>query len=149
MHTIAFYFWICLYAWYIHFKCVCIKIIIQVCWRSGNHIIIHKPTTVHYWHVYTTGLQLLISQYQVILQSLPVDYENTLNLLQNYLTDEQLCQILNSPNYNAANKVILDCLIEKFKESVDVSELCKKLELIASLSTSKQLSSIVRELKAG
>ena len=122
---------------------------IQVCWRSGNHIIIHKPTTVRYLHVYITGLQLLISQYQVILQSLPVDYENTLNLLQNYLTDEQLCQILNSPNYNAANTVILDCLIEKFKESVDVSELCKKLELIASLSTSKQLSSIVRELKAG
>ena len=78
-----------------------------------------------------------------------MDYENTLNLLQNYITDDQLCQILSSPNYNAANKVMLDCLIEKFKESVDVSELCKKLELIASLSTSKLLSDVVSELKAG
>ena len=91
----------------------------------------------------------MLSRYQVILQSLPMDFENTLNLLQNYLTDAQLCQILSSPNYNTANKAILDCLIEKFKESVDVSELCKKLELIASLSTSKLLSDVVSELKIG
>lgn len=96
-----------------------------------------------------TGLQLLISKYQIILQSLPMDYENTLNLLQNYLTDDQICQILSSSNYSTANKIILDCLIEKFKESVNIPELCKKLELIASLSTSKQLSSIVNELKEG
>lgn len=96
-----------------------------------------------------TGLQLLISRYDVVLQSLPMDYENTLNLLQNYVSDDQMCQILNSSNYNAANKIILDCLIEKFKGSVDVSELCKKLELIASLSTSKELSNIINELKAG
>ena len=85
----------------------------------------------------------------MILQSLPMDYENTLNLLQNYLTDDQICQILSSSNYSAANKIILDCLIEKFKESVNIPELCKKLELIASLSTSKQLSGIVNELKEG
>lgn len=78
-----------------------------------------------------------------------MDYENTINLLQNYLTDDQICQILSSPNYNAANKVILDCLIEKFKESVDISELCKKLEMIASLSASKELASIINELRAG
>ena len=78
-----------------------------------------------------------------------MDYENTLNLLQNYLTDDQICQILSSSNYTTANKIILDCLIEKFKESVNIPELCKKLELIASLSTSKQLSSIVNELKEG
>lgn len=110
------------------------------------HIIIHIYVNIY---VIITGLQLLVSRYQVILQSLPMDYENTLNLLQSYLTDDQLCQILNSSNYSAANKVILDCLIEKFKESVDVSELCRKLELIASLSTSKELASIVKELKAG
>ena len=85
----------------------------------------------------------------MILQSLPMDYENTLNLLQNYLTDDQLCQILSSSNYSTANKIILNSLIEKFKESVNIPELCKKLELIASLSTSKQLSSIVNELKKG
>ena len=78
-----------------------------------------------------------------------MDYENTLNLLQNYLTDDQICQILSSSNYSTANKIILDCLIEKFKESVNIPELCKKLELIASLSTSKQLSGIVNELKEG
>ena len=78
-----------------------------------------------------------------------MDYENTLNLLQNYLTDDQLCQILSSSNYSTANKIILNSLIEKFKESVNIPELCKKLELIASLSTSKQLSSIVNELKEG
>ena len=78
-----------------------------------------------------------------------MDYENTLNLLQNYLTDNQLCQILDSSSYSTANKVILDSLIEKFKESVNIPELCKKLELIASLSTSKQLSSIINELKEG
>ena len=78
-----------------------------------------------------------------------MDYENTLNLLQNYLTDDQLCQILSSSNYSTANKIILNSLIEKFKESVNIPELCKKLELIASLSTSKQLSSIVNELKKG
>ena len=78
-----------------------------------------------------------------------MDYENTLNLLQNYLTDNQLCQILSSSNYSTANKIILNSLIEKFKESVNIPELCKKLELIASLSTSKQLSSVVNELKKG
>ena len=78
-----------------------------------------------------------------------MDYENTLNLLQNYLTDDQICQILSSSNYSTANKIILDCLIEKFKESVNIPELCNKLELIASLSTSKQLSGIVNELKEG
>ena len=55
------------------------------------------------------------SKYDAIVQSLPSDFEKTLQVLQNHLSDDQICDVLASPNYTIANKTILNYLIEKVK----------------------------------
>lgn len=86
------------------------------------------------------------SKYSVILQSLPSDYEKTLDIVQDDLTDDQICDVLTSADYATANKIILNCLIEKVKYAADIVGLCDQLEkIIANPGT---LAEIIREFKA-
>ena len=72
-------------------------------------------------------------KYDDIVQSLPSDYEKTLQVVQDHLTDDQICDVLTTPNYTIANKTILNYLMEKVKCEGDVLEFCNHLEKIASL----------------
>ena len=87
------------------------------------------------------------SKYDVIVQSLPSDYEKTLQAVQDHLTDEQICGVLTSTNYTIANKTILNCLMEKVKSTADILQLCDQLVKISS--ESRMLCSIVSELRIG
>ncbi|XP_065885289.1 uncharacterized protein [Dysidea avara] len=80
-----------------------------------------------------TGINLLKPKYDDIVQSLPSDYEKTLQVVQDHLTDDQICDVLTTPNYTIANKTILNCLMEKVKCEGDVLEFCNHLEKITSL----------------
>jgi len=92
----------------------------------------------------------LRSKYDVIVQSLPCDYEKTLQAVQDHLTDDQICDVLTSPNYTVANKTILNCLIEKVKCTANIVEFSNQLEKIATLlPNSETLLSVVLELRAG
>ncbi|XP_065894224.1 uncharacterized protein [Dysidea avara] len=79
------------------------------------------------------ALHLLRSKYDDIVQSLPSDYEKTLRVVQDHLTDDQICDVLTSPNYTIANKTILNYLMEKVKCTANIAEFCDLLEKITSL----------------
>ena len=93
---------------------------------------------------------MLKSKYKDVLQLLPKDYENTLDIVQDSLTDDQICAVLGSPDYHCANKVILDSLMEKAMERGNNLNIFDQLEELARLSDDQeQLVSIIRELRAG
>jgi len=50
--------------------------------------------------------------------------------VQGHLTDDQICDVLTSPNYAMANRTILNCLIQKVKCMDDMVEFCDLLEKI-------------------
>ena len=77
---------------------------------------------------------------------MPDEYEQSVDKLQEYISDDQMCVILSSSNSTIANKIILDCLIERMNCREDLLDLCHQLERLA---TSQQLSVLVRELRSG
>ena len=97
-----------------------------------------------------TGDRLVRSKYAAILQSLPSDYEKTLHVVQDNLSDDQICVILSSPSYIAANELILNNLINKVKEKEHLFKFCNYLEQVALSSSHKEsLQSIICDLRAG
>ena len=92
----------------------------------------------------------MTSKYDVIVQSLPSDFEKTLQVLQDHLTDDQICDVLNSTNYAIANKIILNCMVEKVKITDNMVEFCDQLMKISSLLPHPEtLIKIVIELRIG
>ena len=90
------------------------------------------------------------SKYDDIVQSLPSDYEKTLQVVQDNLTDDQICGVLTSPNYTIANKTILNCLMKNVKCSDNVFEFCIQMEKITSLlPETSLLVTIINELTMG
>ena len=90
------------------------------------------------------------SKYDDIVQSLPSDYEKTLQVVQDHLTDDQICDVFTSPNYTIANRTILNCLMEKVKCSANIAGFCDQLEKITSLLPDPGiLVAVVNELRQG
>ncbi|XP_065894247.1 uncharacterized protein [Dysidea avara] len=87
----------------------------------------------------------LKTHYHTILQLMPDNYEQSVGKLQNYISDDQICMILSSSNSTAANKTILDCLIERMSCREELLDLCDQLETI---STSHQLMMVISEIRA-
>ena len=77
---------------------------------------------------------------------MPKDYELTTGKLQHYITDDQVCVILSSSKPAAANKIILDGLIERMTYKEELLDLCDQLELIA---TSQNFKTLIGEIRAG
>jgi len=95
-------------------------------------------------------MQLLLSHFSDILQSLPIDHKKTLDILQHYFTDNQISDILSNTDHSVANKAILDILITHFKATKNLKELCNKLEKILTISPQpEQLRPVISKLKAG
>ena len=76
---------------------------------------------------------------------MPEDYELTVGKLQNCISDDQICAILVSETFTIANKIILDCLIERINVKKDLLDLCDQLEKIAS---SQDLKGVINEIKS-
>jgi len=97
---------------------------------------------------FTLGIQLLRSKYDAVLQSLPTDYGSTLQAVQDYLTDDQICVVLGSSNHSTANKAILDILTDKVQSTEDLLELCSQLEkLLPLLSDTTVLAKLIGDLR--
>ena len=77
---------------------------------------------------------------------MPDEYEQSVGKLQSLISDDQLFVILSCSNCNKANKMILNCLIEKLNCKEDLLDLCDQLEKI---SNSHDLMIIITELKSG
>jgi len=77
---------------------------------------------------------------------MPDDYELTVGKLQNYISDDQICAILSSSNSTIANKIILDCLIERMSCREELLDLCDQLE---NITTSYNLKTVINEIRSG
>ena len=77
---------------------------------------------------------------------MPDDYELTVGKLLNYISDDQICVILSSSNSTIANKIILDCLIERMSCREDLLDLCHQLE---NIITSQDLNIVINEIISG
>jgi len=77
---------------------------------------------------------------------MPDDYERSVGKLQNFISDDQICMILSSSNSTTANKMILDCLIERMSCREELLELCDQME---SISASDQLKTVTSEIRSG
>ncbi|XP_065894140.1 uncharacterized protein [Dysidea avara] len=88
---------------------------------------------------------LLKTHYHTILQLMPDKYEQSVGKLQNYISDYQICMILSSSNSTTANKIILDCLIERMSCREELLDLCDQLETI---TTSHQLMIVISEIRS-
>ena len=77
---------------------------------------------------------------------MPDDYRLTAGKLLNYINDNQICAILSSNNPTIANKIILDCLIEKMSCTEELLDVCVQLE---SITTSHDLKIVINKIKFG
>ena len=75
---------------------------------------------------------------------MPYDYELTVGKLLNYINDDQICAILSSGNSTIANKLILDCLIERMTCREELLDLCDQLEKITTLHDMKIVMDEIR-----
>ena len=75
---------------------------------------------------------------------MPDDYEATVWKLQNYINNDQICAILSSSNPTIANKLILDCLIQRMSCKEELLDLCDQLESIIASHDLKFLTNDMR-----
>ena len=100
--------------------------------------------------MFYAGFKLLQSHYSDILQSLPVNYEATLDVLQYCFNDDQIGHILSSSDHTIANKMILELLVAHVKATRSLTELCDRLQKITTISPEpSHLISVVCKLRAG
>ena len=90
---------------------------------------------------------VLKSHYKEILKCFPKDSLQSLNKLQDVLSDDQICAILNCSTSHTANKMILDCLIDKLKFKEDMFLLCNQLDGLTDISS--DLKHLINELRKG
>ena len=95
-----------------------------------------------------TDFTQLKAHYHTILHLMPDDYELTVGKLLNCISDDQICVILSSSSSNStiANKIILDCLIERMRCREELLDLCDQLEIII---TSHDLKNVTNEIRFG
>ena len=93
-----------------------------------------------------TDFTKLKAHYSTILHLMPDDYELTIGKLQKYFSDDQICVILSSSNSTIANKIILDCLIERMSCREELLDLCHQLE---NITTSHDLKTVINEIRSG
>ncbi|XP_065902698.1 uncharacterized protein [Dysidea avara] len=90
----------------------------------------------------STNLSLMQSQFNAILCSLPDNFLGTLDVLQDDLTDDCVCTVVECSDSQTANKLMLNCLIESYTE--DIAGFCDALE---KLTDAIGLANIVDILK--
>ena len=77
---------------------------------------------------------------------MPNDYEPTLEKLKNFISDEQICNILSSNGSAIANKIMLDCAIEQISCGEELLDLCDQLD---NISASHDLKIVVNKIRFG
>ena len=95
---------------------------------------------------YFTDFTVLKAHYHTILHLMPDEYELTVGKLQNYISLDQICSILDSGNSTIANKIILDCLIERMSYKEELLDLCHQLE---SITTLHDMKIVINEIRLG
>ena len=90
---------------------------------------------------------LLKLKYKEILECFPKNFHQSLQKLQDKLSDDQMCTILNSSTPDIANKMILDCLIDRIKCREDLLDLCDQLDRLTDISPG--VKCLINEIRQG
>ena len=98
------------------------------------------------YNICITDFTKLKAHYHTILHMMPDEYELSVGKLVNYISDEQIGTILSSSNASVANKLILDCLIERISCKEELLDLCDQLEIII---TSHELKIVIGGIRLG
>jgi len=77
---------------------------------------------------------------------MPDEYELSVGKLVNCISDDQIGAILSSSNASVANKLLLNCLIERTSCKEELLDLCDQLE---SVIASQDLKVIISEIRLG
>ena len=85
-------------------------------------------------------------RYSAIVYSMPQDFQSTLDIIKDHISDDQISAILNCSDHVSGNKMILDCLMEKMQRKDDLLKLCDQLSRISS---SPILSSLIDDIRKG
>ena len=99
------------------------------------------------FNVISLDFCLLKSLYREILKCFPKQSLQSLEKLQDTLSDDQICAILNCSNSQSANKMILDCLIDKMKFREDIFDLCDQLDKLNDVTP--DLKCLTNKLRKG
>ena len=102
---------------------------------------------MQYVRIYVIDFDLLKLKYKEILEYFPKDFYQTLQKLQDKLSDDQICTILNCSSSQIANKMILDYLIDSMKCREDLLDLCDQLDRLTDISPS--LQNLIDEIRQG
>ena len=97
-----------------------------------------------FFHI--TDFNILKAHYHTILHLMPDDYELTVGKLQDFISVDQICAILGSGNSTIANKIILDCLIERISCREELLDLCYQLE---NITASHDMKIVINEIRLG
>ena len=101
---------------------------------------------IHKYMYTVTGFTEFKAHYHTILRLLPDDYHMTAGKLVNYINDDQICAILSSNNPSIANKMILDCLIEKLSCAEELLDVCVQLE---NITASHDMRIVINKIRLG
>ena len=85
-------------------------------------------------------------KYADLLQSFPETHLSTLECLQDYLTDNCICCVVECTGVDWANKMMLDCMISKLTCKEDLLDFFDQLE---EINDAHAMISIVNELRQG
>ena len=124
-----------------HLSCVWLILYVYVC--THTYIIIMHVCMIT---IHLTDFTELKNHYHAIIRLMPKEYEITVGKLQNNISDDKICVILNSSNSTTANKIILDCLIEGVNCREELLDLCDQLEIV---TTSQDMKIIINEIRLG
>ena len=81
-----------------------------------------------------------------MVKSLPDNYMESVQKLQDTLTDEQIGMVLECEDPLAANQTLLDCLIKNVENKENILDFCDHLEKIKN---SPKLQSLIEHLRKG
>ena len=99
------------------------------------------------FNVISLDFCLLKILYKEILNFFPKESLWSLEKLQDKLSDDQICAVLNCANSHSANKMILDCLIDKVKFREDIFDLCDQLDKLTDITP--DLKCLTNKLRKG
>ena len=89
----------------------------------------------------------LKSNFKKIAKCLPKDIGQSVQKLEDKLSDSQISSILECSCPHIANKMILDCLINNMKCKEDLLDLCDQLDRLTDISP--DLKHLIDELRIG
>ena len=79
-----------------------------------------------------TDFAIVKAKYAEILSCFPENFEATINCLQNYLSDSDICEVLALAS--GQNQKLLNLLILRLKNKEDLLDFCDNLEKIDGAS---------------